>query len=49
MAAAISISGRWNGVSDEAFEAMAPVQWPMQWGDIEPQQRFFARGGFFTQ
>jgi assimilatory nitrate reductase catalytic subunit len=27
---------------------MAPLQWPMQWGDIEPRQRFFAGGGFFT-
>ena len=40
--------GALEGVSDEAFEAMAPLQWPMQWGDIEPRQRFFARGGFFT-
>jgi assimilatory nitrate reductase catalytic subunit len=40
--------GALKGVSDEAFDAMSPLQWPMQWGDIEPQPRFFARGGFFT-
>ena len=40
--------GALKALSDEAFDAMAPLQWPMQWGDIEPQQRFFARGGFFT-
>ncbi len=40
--------GALERVSDEAFEAMAPLQWPMQWGDIEPRQRFFARGGFFS-
>jgi assimilatory nitrate reductase catalytic subunit len=35
-------------LSDEAFDAMAPLQWPMQWGDIEPRQRFFGHGGFFA-
>ena len=35
------------GMSDEAFDAMAPVQWPMRHGE-EPQQRFFADGGFFA-
>ncbi len=40
--------GALKALPDEAFDAMAPLQWPMQWGDIEPQQRFFARGGFFT-
>ncbi len=39
--------GALKGVSDEAFDAMAPVQWPMQPGD-EPRQRFFDGGGFFT-
>jgi assimilatory nitrate reductase catalytic subunit len=24
------------------------LQWPMRWGDIEPRERFFANGGFFT-
>jgi assimilatory nitrate reductase catalytic subunit len=40
--------GALKTVSDEAFDAMAPLQWPMQWGDIEPRQRLFAHGGFFT-
>src|SRR6202043_170220 len=37
-----------KSLSDEAFEAMAPVQWPTRSGDAEPQQRFFAAGGFFA-
>jgi assimilatory nitrate reductase catalytic subunit len=40
--------GALQTLSDEGFDAMAPLQWPMQCGDIEPRQRFFARGGFFT-
>jgi assimilatory nitrate reductase catalytic subunit len=35
-------------LSDEAFDGMDPIQWPMRWGEIEPQRRFFAGGGFFT-
>ncbi len=35
-------------LSDDAFEAMAPVLWPLRLGDTEPQQRFFADGGFFS-
>ena len=27
---------------------MAPVLWPLRSGDIQPQQRFFADGGFFA-
>src|SRR6201999_1326505 len=34
--------------SDQGYDAMAPLLWPMQWGDIEPKQRMFARGGFYT-
>ena len=40
--------GALKSMSDEAFDAMAPLQWPMQWGDIEPRQRFFSRGRFFS-
>jgi assimilatory nitrate reductase catalytic subunit len=40
--------GALESLSDEAFEAMAPVQWPLRSGDAEPQQRFFADGGFFA-
>ncbi len=35
-------------LSDEAFETLAPVLWPHRIGDTEPQQRFFADGGFFS-
>jgi assimilatory nitrate reductase catalytic subunit len=31
-----------------AFDELAPVLWPIRLGDIQPQQRFFADGGFFT-
>jgi assimilatory nitrate reductase catalytic subunit len=40
--------GALKSLSDEAFEALAPVQWPIRLGDIQPQQRFFADGGFFA-
>jgi assimilatory nitrate reductase catalytic subunit len=40
--------GALKAVSDEAFDAMAPVHWPMRTGDLQPQQRFFADGGFFA-
>jgi assimilatory nitrate reductase catalytic subunit len=39
--------GALKSVSDEGFEAMAPVQWPIREG-AEPQARFFAEGGFFA-
>jgi assimilatory nitrate reductase catalytic subunit len=38
--------GALKSLSDEAFDAMAPVLWPMREGG-EPQSRFFAEGGFF--
>ena len=41
--------GALQSLSDEAFDAMAPVLWPLRLGDIEPRQRFFADGGFFCQ
>src|SRR5262245_25171254 len=40
--------GSLQSISNEAYDAMAPVQWPMRYGDIEPKQRFFAHGNFFT-
>jgi assimilatory nitrate reductase catalytic subunit len=40
--------GALKSVSDEAFDMMAPVLWPHRLGDTEPQQRFFADGGFFA-
>ena len=35
-------------VSNEAFDAMPPVQWPLRQSEAQPQQRFFADGGFFA-
>jgi assimilatory nitrate reductase catalytic subunit len=40
--------GALQSLSDEAFDELAPVLWPVRLGDIQPQQRFFADGGFFT-
>jgi assimilatory nitrate reductase catalytic subunit len=40
--------GALTSLSDAAFDAMAPLQWPMRYGDSGPQQRFFAGGGFFA-
>lgn len=34
-------------LSDDAFDELAPVQWPMR-QDMSPQPRFFVEGGFFT-
>src|SRR5262245_7296306 len=39
--------GALTSLSDEEFDAMAPVQWPIRQG-AEPQARFFAEGGFFA-
>jgi assimilatory nitrate reductase catalytic subunit len=40
--------GALKSLSDQAFDAMAPVQWPIRTGDAEPHQRFFGDGGFFA-
>jgi assimilatory nitrate reductase catalytic subunit len=39
--------GGLQALSDEDFDMMAPVQWPIRL-DAEPQARFFAEGGFFA-
>ena len=39
--------GALKAVSDEGFDAMAPVLWPIRL-NAQPQERFFAEGGFFT-
>ena len=39
--------GALKSLSDETFEAMAPVLWPTREG-AQPQKRFFADGGFFV-
>ncbi len=38
--------GGLKALSDEDFDAMAPVQWPIRLNG-QPQARFFAEGGFF--
>jgi assimilatory nitrate reductase catalytic subunit len=40
--------GALTSLSDEAFDELAPVLWPIRASDSEPQQRFFANGGFFS-
>jgi assimilatory nitrate reductase catalytic subunit len=40
--------GALRSLSDEAFDELAPVLWPIREGDTQPQQRFFADGGFFA-
>jgi len=40
--------GALQSLSDQAFDKLEPVLWPMRLGDIGPQQRFFAEGGFFA-
>jgi assimilatory nitrate reductase catalytic subunit len=40
--------GALKSLSDEAFDALAPVQWPTRQDSSQPQRRFFADGGFFT-
>src|SRR3954447_16582430 len=39
--------GGLKALSDEGFDMMAPVQWPIRL-DAEPQARLFAEGGFFA-
>jgi assimilatory nitrate reductase catalytic subunit len=40
--------GALTSLSDEAFDELTPVLWPIRAGDSEPQSRFFANGGFFA-
>src|SRR6202051_3481358 len=40
--------GALQSLSDEALGAVAPGLWPHRLGDTEPQQRFFAEGGFYS-
>ncbi len=39
--------GALTALSDDAFDTMMPVQWPLREG-TEPQARFFAGGNFYT-
>jgi assimilatory nitrate reductase catalytic subunit len=40
--------GALQSLSDEAFDALTPVQWPTRQDNSQPQPRFFANGGFFS-
>jgi assimilatory nitrate reductase catalytic subunit len=40
--------GALQSISDDAFDTLAPVQWPQRLGQGAAQQRFFSRGGYFT-
>ncbi|SHN63893.1 nitrate reductase [Bradyrhizobium erythrophlei] len=40
--------GALSSVSDEGFDGMSPILWPFRFGDIEPSERFFSGGDFFT-
>ena len=40
--------GALSSVSDEGFDGMSPILWPFRFGDLEPSERFFSRGEFFT-
>jgi assimilatory nitrate reductase catalytic subunit len=35
-------------ISDDAYDALNPVQWPLRAGEIPGERRFFAAGAFFT-
>jgi assimilatory nitrate reductase catalytic subunit len=36
-------------ITDEAYDTLAPVQWPLRAGEPARETRFFADGGFFTE
>jgi assimilatory nitrate reductase catalytic subunit len=40
--------GALAALSDEEFDDLTPVMWPIRVGEREPQQRFFVDGGFFS-
>jgi assimilatory nitrate reductase catalytic subunit len=35
-------------LSDDDYDALAPVQWPLRKGEASDERRFFARGGFYA-
>jgi assimilatory nitrate reductase catalytic subunit len=41
--------GALANISDQTFNALAPVQWPARSGAARVETRFFADGGFFTR
>ena len=40
--------GALQTVSDDGYDEMLPLHWPMRWGDLEPRERFFFDGGYYT-
>jgi assimilatory nitrate reductase catalytic subunit len=40
--------GALASISDEDYDALSPLQWPLRAGGAAPQPRFFASGGFYT-
>ncbi|SHN19691.1 nitrate reductase [Roseibium suaedae] len=40
--------GAMADIDEEAFEELAPFQWPARSGEALGESRFFARGGFYT-
>src|SRR5690606_28439499 len=40
--------GGFAEIDEDAYAAMAPVQWPLRTGEVEGTARLFANGGFFT-
>ncbi|HEX9465906.1 MAG TPA: molybdopterin-dependent oxidoreductase [Alphaproteobacteria bacterium] len=40
--------GALAGLSDDAYDTLAPTQWPLPAGATEPKRRFFADGRFYT-
>ena len=40
--------GALSEIEDDAYDALAPLQWPWRRGEDRQDSRFFAAGGFFT-
>src|SRR5262249_61151868 len=40
--------GAWAAISDEDYDALVPLQWPLRKGERPAERLFFAEGGFFT-
>jgi len=40
--------GALSTLSDDAFDTLEPVLWPVRAGEKKPVPRFFAKGGFYT-
>jgi assimilatory nitrate reductase catalytic subunit len=40
--------GALAAISDDEYDALVPLQWPLRKGERPAERRFFAEGGFFT-